>query len=595
MRKKLGLFVCLALLLGMAILVNTGAKGCTSALQQNNETGNSFVAEAPYNLTATASSSTQVVLTWQEDSLSEQGVRVQRKAGTTGVYITIVNLGRDVHSYTDTSVAPAINYYYRTRNFYTNAESEYSNEASVTTPDTGWDMPFTLNGAGTSATSASITWSDNFSSEQGFLIERKTGSSGTYAQVGSVTANVITYTDTTLTQSMTYYYRIKADYATNNGIYSQETLARTSGITSDFWAALSSTSAPISRSQHTAIWADGYGMIIYGGNLFQTGGIYSPTANSWATINPVGTPSGRHHHTAVWTGTQMIIWGGDDGIQTLNTGGVYSPATNSWTNMTITDAPVTRSQHSAIWAGDRMMIWGGQTISRTGTTTTEILLKTGGVYFPASDRWARPTEYPNFIEENSVGAPAGRRWHTAAWSGTYLLVWGGIAGGVDNSGGQYSPVTDFWITEPISTNGAPSGRYAHTSVWTGSKMIIWGGTTGEAYLNDGAIYDPVANTWSSLASTDAPSARVYHSAVWTNTRMIIWGGANTLEGSLNSGGIYYPNDNTWIPTSTPSSTTLPKRMDHTAVWDNNSKTMIIWGGTDGLGIFYNSGASYLSQ
>ena len=42
-----------------------------------------------------------------------------------------------------------------------------------------------------------------------------------------------------------------------------------------------------------------------------------------------------------------------------------------------------------------------------------------------------------------------------------------------NTGGRYNPSTDSWTA--TSTTNAPDGRYGHTAVWTGSEMIVWGG------------------------------------------------------------------------------------------------------------------------
>ena len=38
--------------------------------------------------------------------------------------------------------------------------------------------------------------------------------------------------------------------------------------------------------------------------------------------------------------------------------------------------------------------------------------------------------------------------------------------------------------------GAPLVRAYHTAVWTGTEMIVWGGDTGTAYLNTGGRYTP---------------------------------------------------------------------------------------------------------
>ena len=42
-----------------------------------------------------------------------------------------------------------------------------------------------------------------------------------------------------------------------------------------------------------------------------------------------------------------------------------------------------------------------------------------------------------------------------------------------NDGGHYDPETDTWT--PTATLNAPHERYWHTAVWTGTEMIIWGG------------------------------------------------------------------------------------------------------------------------
>ena len=65
-------------------------------------------------------------------------------------------------------------------------------------------------------------------------------------------------------------------------------------------------------------------------------------------------------------------------------------------------------------------------------------------------------------------------------------------------------------------------RYEHTAVWTGSEMIIWGGYNG-AYLNTGGRYNPGTNSWTATSTTNAPRAES-HTAVWTGNEMIVWGG-----------------------------------------------------------------------
>src|SRR2546423_5457931 len=100
-----------------------------------------------------------------------------------------------------------------------------------------------------------------------------------------------------------------------------------------------------------------------------------------------------------------------------------------------------------------------------------------------------------------------------------------------------------------ATASVPEGRYAHTAIWTGSEMIIWGGGNGSSSLNTGARYNPATDSWIATSTTNAPSTRGFHSAVWTGREMIIWGGGNATN-DLNTGGRYNPNTDTWISTST---------------------------------------------
>ena len=112
--------------------------------------------------------------------------------------------------------------------------------------------------------------------------------------------------------------------------------------------------------------------------------------------------------------------------------------------------------------------------------------------------------------------------------------------------------------------GAPVGCYYHTAVWTGSKMIVWGGATATARLNTGGLYDPATDSWAATTLTSAPTARTGHTAVWTGDRMIVWGG---LSGTMfyATGARYDPVANTWSATPVPGTTILTVRAEHTAV------------------------------
>ena len=105
-----------------------------------------------------------------------------------------------------------------------------------------------------------------------------------------------------------------------------------------------------------------------------------------------------------------------------------------------------------------------------------------------------------------------------------MIVWGGDDGvrPLLNTGGRYNPVTDSWTA--TSTTNAPAARVGHTAVWTGSEMIVWGGLRRSTYLNTGGRYNPGTDSWTATSTTNAPEARTWHTAVWTGSEMIVWGG-----------------------------------------------------------------------
>src|SRR6266540_2551611 len=184
----------------------------------------------------------------------------------------------------------------------------------------------------------------------------------------------------------------------------------------------------------------------------------------------------------------------------------------------------------------------------------------------------------------STTKPPDVRWyHTAVWTGSEMIVWGGGNNtGYLNTGGRYNPSTDSWTA--TSTTNAPAGRGVHTAVWTGSEMIVWGGFVGSNYLNNGGKYNPGTDTWIATSTTNTPDARGSHTAVWTGSEMIVWGG-DSASGAVNSGGRYDPNTNSWTAMST--ATAPDARHDHTVVWTGSE--MIAWGGDDEFSIFDTGG------
>jgi N-acetylneuraminic acid mutarotase len=372
------------------------------------------------------------------------------------------------------------------------------------------------------------------------------------------------------------YYSTSSDhYLNDGGRYNP---------TANSWTPVQTNGVPAAREYHTAVWT-GSEMIVWGGyyasagdHYLNDGGRYNPVADGWIPLQPSRAPAARTEHTAVWTGSEMIIWGGgyfgSSSVVSFNDGGRYNLAANSWTALPTAGAPTARQDQTAVWTGSEMIVWGGWDFFSYS-------FNDGGRYNPVNNNWTA-------VPTNS--APAARHWHTTVWTGSEMIVWGGYNGGIGSDtyfsdGGRYNPVANSWTALP--TTGAPAGRNLHTAVWTGSEMIVWGGVaSGSTYFNDGGRYNPVTDSWTTLPTTGAPAGRSLHTAVWTGSEMIVWGGSSwngSVTSYLNDGGRYSPAGNNWA--AMPIAGAPAGRQTFTAVWTGSE--MIVFGG-------YGSGG-YLSD
>jgi hypothetical protein len=292
-------------------------------------------------------------------------------------------------------------------------------------------------------------------------------------------------------------------------------------------------------------------MIVWGGynsdlGTLNNGGRYKPGTNSWTITSTTNAPTGRWRHSAVWTGTEMIVWGGaGDGY--LNTGGKYNPGTDSWTATSTTNAPTARDTNLAVWTGMEMIVWGGYDGTGDGTANSN----TGGKYNPGLDSW-RAT--------NTINAPTDRLGTSVIWTGTEMIVWGGLDfDGFWNTGGRYCAQPGPTTLGNISTrlrvetgDNALIGGFIITGTQP-KKVIVRG--IGSSLPVAGALADPILELRSSngtlLASNDN----------WRDTQ----------EGEI-------------IATGIPPISELEPAVVATLPANNSSYTVIVRGKNNGTGL-----------
>lgn len=157
---------------------------------------------APANLEATASSCTQIDLSWTDNSDNESGFEIERD----GSYLTTV--GANVASYADPTVLENTTYSYRVRAFNDAGSSAYSNTSSATTPPCGTEPPAAPTGLKAKqpgrAPKVLLEWNDTSNNEDGFRIYRDG------FEIASIGSNATSYVDETISSGETYTYQVCA-------------------------------------------------------------------------------------------------------------------------------------------------------------------------------------------------------------------------------------------------------------------------------------------------------------------------------------------------------------------------------------------------
>ena len=186
---------------------------------------------APTNLVATINSSTVIKLTWNDNSTSETGFKIERSADKI-TWAVVGSVDANVKVFENSGLTPATKYYYRVRAYNATAFSEYSNLTDPSTPAANATMaaPTNLAATGNSATVIRLTWNDNSEAETGYRIERSTDNAN-WTSVGTVGANVKVFENSGLTPATKYYYRVKAVGANAESTWSNVSYAVTLAAT----------------------------------------------------------------------------------------------------------------------------------------------------------------------------------------------------------------------------------------------------------------------------------------------------------------------------------------------------------------------------
>ena len=180
-------------------------------------------------LTAIAISGNVVDLLWSGATGAITGYRVERSIDGGATWPTVFNVSDGAAmGYSDLTAQPDTTYSYRVFAYNAVGDSAPSNTASVTTPAPPPTAPTNLIATALDSAQVELIWSDNSTTETGFVIERSPDGV-TFSPIFTTAADVNVWIDATVEPKMTYYYRVYAISVVGPSFYSNVVMVVTPG------------------------------------------------------------------------------------------------------------------------------------------------------------------------------------------------------------------------------------------------------------------------------------------------------------------------------------------------------------------------------
>lgn len=271
---------------------------------------------------------------------------------------------------------------------------------------------------------------------------------------------------------------------------------------------------------------------------------------------------------------------------------------NFWTNLSPTGGQLpARSEASTVYdcSNNQLILFGGWDNSRTYFND---------LWFMTNANGQGPSYWSNAAPQGTQ--PSGREGHTAVYDArsNNMIIWAGE----EMSPGRCASASDIWILRNANgiggtlnwkrvslKNPIPPARSQHSAIYDSisNRMVVFAGNScSSQILNDVWVLTNANGigtpSWIKLSpSGSAPTALNGHSAIYdqTSNRMTVFGGSMGLSGSVNKTWVL-TNANglggqpTWIELK-PTGVIPSKRHNHSAVYDSTTNMMTIYGGVVG--------------
>ena len=275
---------------------------------------------APTNLAATATSSSQINLTWTASGTSGVTYSVFRSttSGFTPGSGNSIATGVSGTSYSNTGLASGTTYYYVVEAVGSTGTSVPSNQASATTTAVIPTAPTGLTATAASSAQVNLSWTASTTSGVTYSVYQST-TSGFTPGSGNLVASGLsgtTYSNTGLTGSTTYYYKVEAVNSAGSSAASNQASATTSAAGSG----ISTTSYYTITNEASGSCLDDTGGGTSNGTVLQQYTCYANNVNQeWlftATSGGYYEVTTYNANTLAWnvvnsgtsSGTDMQLW-----------------------------------------------------------------------------------------------------------------------------------------------------------------------------------------------------------------------------------------------------------------------------------------------
>ncbi|HEV8380005.1 MAG TPA: fibronectin type III domain-containing protein [Gemmatimonadales bacterium] len=177
---------------------------------------------APSNLGASATSTSSIAVSWQDNATNESGFEVHRSLnGANGTFTMLATTAASVTAFDDGGLTPATQYCYRLRAFRNvgsnTSFSSFSSTACATTPvpppPPPPAAPSAVGARPLGSSTIQISWTDNAMNEDGFRLERSTDDGISWTTAGTSAASPYAwgfFGDTGRTSEQRACYRVVA-------------------------------------------------------------------------------------------------------------------------------------------------------------------------------------------------------------------------------------------------------------------------------------------------------------------------------------------------------------------------------------------------